>query len=199
MGHELVGIHVCSEVNVMADALSRVGERGVIASRAAPVAQERNVVPQRTLGVDLPQIFGRTCCDLSGENGGLAGSPRKAHSCMLVLRGGPAAHVCSPRVDLSAGEHSSGLFCCHGGSLSECDSSAWIGFRWQGHASHDNFEANPCHRQQCRFGPIYSCKAQYTDRNATGWCPNSCKSGGKQSRWSRWNKGAGLTCHGDVH
>ena len=28
MGHELVGIHVWSEVNVMADALSRVGERG---------------------------------------------------------------------------------------------------------------------------------------------------------------------------
>ena len=28
MGHELVGFHVWSEVNVMADALSRVGERG---------------------------------------------------------------------------------------------------------------------------------------------------------------------------
>ena len=30
LGHELVGIHVWSEVNVIADALSRMGEHGLV-------------------------------------------------------------------------------------------------------------------------------------------------------------------------
>ena len=75
MGHEFVGIHVWSDV--MADALRKVGERG---SMLPKLHQSRRggVVPQRTLGVDFPQLT-KTCCDLFGtKRRPCGGSPRIA-------------------------------------------------------------------------------------------------------------------------
>ena len=131
------------------------------------------------------------------ESGGLAGSPCKANSCVLVLRGGPVA----PRrslLNLSTGAHSS-RSCRHVVSLPKSNSDTRVGFWWQRHASHDNLETNPCHRKQCGLGPPTGASSSSTATHLVG-VPSAARWGeavavkqGSRSRSPRGRPWKGFT------
>ena len=106
MGHELVGIHIWSEVNVTADAFEqgRVNEGHCLQSC---VHSRREVLSPRGVSewICLKTLRG-THCDLSGKRVPCGESLQGGNSCVLVLRRGPVA----PRrslLNLSEGAQSS--------------------------------------------------------------------------------------------
>ena len=76
LGHELVGIHVWSEVNVVADALSRIGSHTAVPEDCVMCAGKRCAPGDHRIGL-VWELWRTQCeCGWKGHHQAVAGSPR---------------------------------------------------------------------------------------------------------------------------